>query len=161
MPEFRAGSTGSVVIDDRYAPLIVATFVGEVDLPLGQWYEETSYRIILREAARGRRVVNIHDASRSTKAGPDMRKFWADMKRRTPPGVEAAVLANLLVITSAVMRGVITAVGWMNPEVAALKTFPSLDAALAEAGRLLVQAGTPFTLPAGGYNLPREGARQA
>jgi len=145
---------GSVVIDDRFAPLLVSTFVGEVDLPLGQWYEETSYRLILREAARGRRVVNIHDASRSTKASPEMRKFWADMKKRTPPGVDTAVLANVIVITSAVMRGVITAVGWMNPEVAALKTFPSLDAALTDALRTLAQAGTPVSLPAGGYQVP-------
>jgi hypothetical protein len=151
MPEFREGSLGSVIVDDRYTPLIVSTFVGEVDLPLGQWYEATSHKVILREAARGRPIVNIHDASRSTRTSPEMRKFWADIKKRTPPGVETAVLANLIVISSAVMRGVITA---------ALKTYPSLDAALAEAQRLLAQAGTPVVLPAGGYQAPRAPTRK-
>jgi hypothetical protein len=161
MPEFRVGSVGSVVVDDRFAPLLISTFVGEVDLPLGQWFEDTIHKLILREAARGRRVINIHDASRSTRTSPDMRRFWADIEKRTPPIVEAAVLANMIVITSAVMRGVITAVGWLNPKVAALKTYPNLDAALAEGLRLLAQAGTAVVMPAGGYEAPRAPARKA
>lgn len=155
MPEVKDGPLGRVIIDDRYAPLIVSSFVGEIDLPLGEWYEETSHKVIRAHGKHGRRVVGIHDASQSARTSPEMRKFWADMSRRAPKDINAIVLSNLIVISSPMMRGVLTAVGWLNPEVAQLRIFPTLAAAVAEAVSQLQADGATVMLPPGGYQVPK------
>lgn len=155
MIEVNEGPKGAVIIDDRYAPLLVSTFIGEVELEQGRWYERTVLEVIARSATEGRRVASVHDASQVTRTTAEMRQFWADMSSRNQTTLESRTLANLIVVTNALMRGVLTAVGWMNPKVASLKLFPTLDAAVSEALKLLRDAGTPVTLPAGGYRTPR------
>lgn len=154
MVETNEGPTGAIIIDDRYSPLLVVSYFGELQLAQGQWFEQHMQRLIASSRHR-ERLVTVHDASRSTKTSPEMRKFWAEMSARASANPSARTLADLLVITSAIMRGVITAVGWLNPEVAKMRVFPSLEAALTEATKLLTAAGTGVQLPAGGYSLPR------
>jgi hypothetical protein len=154
MPEVKDGRLGRVIVDDRYAPLIISSFIGETDLPLGEWFEETSIRLVRAQGRLRRRVVGIHDTSQAGRTSAEMRKFWADMAKRTPPEVERAMLSNLIVISSPIMRGVLTAVGWLNPEVAKLRTFPSLAAAIDAAIADLRADGSTVTLPPGGYVLP-------
>src|SRR5688572_9373782 len=103
----------------------------------------------------GRRIVGISDASQSARTSPEMRKFWADMSRRAPADVNRIVLANLVVISSPMMRGVLTAVGWLNPEVAQLRIFPSLKAAVDEGVDQLRAQGLTVPLPPGGYQPPK------
>ncbi len=158
MVEVNEGPKGAVIVDDRYLPLLVSTYVGEVEIQQGRWYERVVLEVIGRAASEGRRVASVHDTSRVTRTTAEMRQFWAEMSSRNAPTLESRTLANLMVVTSALMRGVLTAVGWMNPKVASLKLFPSLDAAVTEALRLLRDAGTPVTLPAGGYRTPRGGS---
>ncbi len=156
MVESIEGSAGAIVIDDRYSPLIVTSFMGDVDLQVGTWYEKTIQRIIERETLYGRRVVNVHDASRSTRTSPEMRKFWAEMSARNHATMDAKMLGNIVVITSPLMRGVLTAVGWLNPRVASLQVFASVDSAVTEALEILEAAGTPAAVPEGGYKLPTQ-----
>lgn len=158
MVDVNEGKKGVVIVDNRYVPLIVSTFIGEVELDQGLWYERVTLELIAREAQAGRRVVSIHDASRVTKTSADMRRFWAEMSARNSATLESRTLANVVVVTNALMRGVLTAVGWMNPRVASLKLFPSLDAAVAASQKLLQAAGTPVTIPPGGYQLPHQGS---
>lgn len=155
MPEVKDGALGRVIIDDRYAPLIVSSFAGEIDLPLGQWYEETSHKVIRSHAKQGLRMVGIHDATQAARTSAEMRKFWADMSRRAPKDINGVMLANLIVISNPMMRGVLTAVGWLNPEVAQLRIFPSLTAAVDEAVSTITKAGGSVMLPPGGYQVPK------
>lgn len=153
MVEVKEGTTGAVVIDDRYAPLVVSSFIGDVDLSLGTWYEQITQRLISSQFSQGRRVVNIHDASLATRTSAEMRKFWAEMSARNEATMQTKTLANLIVVTNPILRGVITAVSWLNPKVAKLQVFSSLDAAVKTALGLLESAGTPVALPHGGYQL--------
>ncbi|HTQ07575.1 MAG TPA: hypothetical protein VMI54_27150 [Polyangiaceae bacterium] len=155
MVEVSEGAKGSVIVDDRYSPLVVSTFTGEVELEQGRWYERVILEIIARSVSEGRRVASVHDTSGVTRTTAEMRQFWAEMSSRNGNTLESRTLANLVVVTNPLMRGVLTAVGWMNPKVASLRLFPSLDAAVTEALKLLRDAGTPVTLPAGGYRTPR------
>lgn len=155
MVEVNEGPKGTVIIDDRYVPLLVSTFIGEVELAQGRWYERIVLEVIARSVSEGRRVANVHDAGQVTRTTAEMRQFWAEMSSRNGAMLESRTLANLVVVTSSLMRGVLTAVGWINPKVASLKLFPSLEAAVAEALKLLRHAGTPVTLPPGGYRTPR------
>jgi hypothetical protein len=151
MIERNEGAKGAIIVDARYLPLIVSSFVGEVELAQGLWYEEVVQRLIWAEAQRGRRSLNVHDAVRATRTSPEMRKFWADMSARNTATMEARMAGNFIVVASPLLRGVITAVGWLNPKVAKLKVFGNLDTAVSAAVLVLDGLGTPVALPAEGY----------
>jgi hypothetical protein len=149
MPEIRQSAKGAVVVDDRYSPLIVTTFLGETDLTLGKWFEEVHRRLILSQGVQGRRVLSIIDATRSIRPTPDMRRFWAEMSERTTPSMKEATLATFLVVDNALLRGAITAISWMSPSLRDLESFANIEAAMNEAFQRLARAGTPVAkLPA-------------
>lgn len=152
----RQCDTGAAFIDLRFAPLIVSCFVGDVDLALGKWYERTLAEVILGQTSGGRRVINVNDASRSIRTSPDMRKFWADMSERNSEMMAAHTLGNIIVVSNPLMRGVITAVSWLNPRVAKMQVLPSLERAVAEAVGRLGGAGHPVRLPKHGFRYADE-----
>jgi hypothetical protein len=156
MTAIKASPHGAVVIDDRYAPLLVSTFMGQIELAEGQWFEETLCRLIRREYALGRRIINISDPTRTGRTKAEMRKFWAEMSARHEDEFAMRTLAHPIVVTNPVFRGVVTAIGWLNPAVAKIELFPSLEAAVEDSVQRLERAGTPVTLPTGGYRLPEE-----
>lgn len=156
MPRFKEGATGAIVIDDRYAPLVISTFIGVVEIAEGQWFEQESARLIQREHARGRRIINIHDTTHIKRTPPEMRKFWAEMSSRNEAIWELGVIETPLVISNALMRGVMTAVGWLNPKVAKLPTYPNIDQAVRGSALKLEAAGMNVSLPFKSYALPAE-----
>jgi hypothetical protein len=159
MIERNEGPTGMIVFDSRYSPLIVVTFIGDLDLAQGRWFEETSLKVAQRESAKGRRLAMIHDATRSTRTSPEMRKFWTEMSKRAQPATNAATLASYIVVSNPVIRGVLTAISWVAPDVAKMETFANLDSAIGKATRVLEAAGISVTVPASGYELPAQTSR--
>lgn len=156
MPRMKEGATGAVVIDDRYAPLVVSTFIGVVELPEGQWFEQECVRLLQREHARGHRIINIHDTTHIRRTPPEMRKFWAEMSTRNEAMWARSVIETPLVISNALMRGVLTAVGWLNPKVANLPTHATIDQAIGSAVIKLRAAGMKVEVPLENYVLPAE-----
>jgi hypothetical protein len=154
MPEVRQSARGAIVIDDRYAPLIITTFLGETDLVLGKWFEEAHKKIILNHGVQGRRVLSIADATLAVKPTPDMRRFWAELSDRTTPTMKEATLATFLVVSNPLIRGAITAISWMSPSLRDLESFATIDLAIREAFQRLARAGTPIVSLAEPYQLP-------
>jgi len=154
MPEVRQSTKGAVVVDDRYAPLIIVTFLGETDLTLAKWFEDVHRRIILSHGVQGRRILSIADATRSVKPTPELRRFWAEMSERTTPAMKEATLATFLVVNSALIRGAITAISWMSPSLRDLESFATIDVAMNEAFQRLARAGTPVQKLSSPYQLP-------
>jgi hypothetical protein len=160
MPLVSEDLHGSIIVDDRYAPLVVTTYVGQIGLNQGLWYEASMRELVQVEYTKGHRIVNIHDARRSARATPEMRRFWADFGSRNEVLLDAKTLSNPIVVSSAVLRGAITAVGWLNPRVAKLEVFSSLDEAISSSVALLLRTGASIQLPPSGYQLP-PGTRRA
>src|SRR6478735_439613 len=159
MPDLRKNAKGAVVIDDRYSPLVIATFMGETDLELGRWFADLNKKIVLQHAASGRRMVSICDATLATKPTPDMRRFWAEFSNSTTQTIKDATLATFLVMTSPLLRGAITAIGWLSPALRELESFSTLDEAVREAKVRLAHAGTPIAQLVGSYELPELGVK--
>jgi hypothetical protein len=159
MLHIKEGNKGSVVIDNRYGPLIVASFFGEIDLPLGQWYENRHGRVVLGHAREGRLAYSISDATRSTNPNAEMRRFWADLSDRHAELLQDKTLANAVVVSNPLMRGALTAVGWLSPRLAALQFFSNIDAAVAAGTAALAAAGISAPTPLGPYRLPAEADR--
>lgn len=143
------GETGAIAIDTRYLPLIVSCFVGDVTLPLGMWFEETTRNLVL--GLDGSRVINVHDATNTTRTSPEMRKFWADLSTRNSETLGAQTLHNFIVVTNPISRGVVTAISWLNPRVSQIQVFPNLKRAIVEAVHRLDAVGTPVALPSHGF----------
>jgi hypothetical protein len=154
MPDIRQNARGAVVIDDRYAPLIVATFMGETDLELGRWFVAANKKILLQHAAAGRRLVSICDATLATKPTPEMRRFWADFSNSTTQTMKDATLATFLVVNSPLLRGAITAIGWLSPALRDLESFSTIDDAVREGASRLARASTPIPPLTGPYQMP-------
>src|SRR5690606_23599055 len=157
MAEVRRNARGAVILDDRYAPLIITTFLGDANLELGQWFMEANRRVLVSQAALGRRVISIVDATHARKPTPEMRKFWADMSNGDGDSVRNASLANFIVVNNSLIRGAITAIAWLSPTLRALESFATMEEALDQALLRLSKAGiaapklrTPYALPDGG-----------
>jgi hypothetical protein len=154
MPDLRQNSKGAVVIDDRYAPLIVASFMGETDLELGRWFVEANRKLLLQHAASGRRMLSICDATLATKPTPEMRRFWADFSNASTQTMKDATLATFIVVNSPLLRGAITAIGWLSPALRDLESFSTIDEAVRDGAARLARAGTPIPQLSGAYQLP-------
>jgi len=158
MVHLRETEKGAVVIDDRHAPLIIASFFGEIDLTLGRWYEARNAQVIVGEFRRGRRVVNISDATRSNNPNAEMRKFWAGLTERHAASLQEKIIFSGVVVTNRLMRGALTAVGWLSPKLSTLQIYPSMQAAITASVAALAEAGTPPDVSCSHYRLPPEAA---
>jgi len=154
MPEIQRAHRGAVVIDDRYSPIIITTFLGETNLELGHWFAEAHKKIILSHAALGRRVVTINDATWAQKPSPEMRRFWAGMAEQSSESMKGATLATFLVVNSPILRGAITAIGWLTPALRDLESYSSVDDAIREGVARLQRADLPTPQLGGVYQLP-------
>jgi hypothetical protein len=158
--EIRRFPGGFLVLDDRYAPLLVSTFVGRADLASTKWYGEVYTASVRRQASKGRKVISINDATRAERPTPDARKGWAEMADRSPADVQDAVLASYVVLDNPLLRGAVTAIGWMTDKVRGLESFKTVDQAIEAAVARLAKEGQTVDLEPGGYRLPPGAPRE-
>lgn len=155
-------SQGRIVFDARYSPLLISTFFGKCDLEAAKWHTDLINQATLQAAKRGQRVISISDASHSDRPTAEARKFWADNMSTGSATVQSATVATYVVFTSAVVRGALTAIGWLNPEVKKIETFGTLpDALLAATRRLAKERLSAPELDPKGYQLPHEDSSHA
>lgn len=154
------GKGGLLVVDDQYGPVIISTFIGHTDVDGAGWHERVHLELIRKHSQGQKRVVSISDATQARRPSAEARKFWAESAKRTSEASEEMVLATLVVINNPVIRGAITAIGWMSEAVRAVEPFSTLNAAIAEARARLAGAG--FVAPdiPDPYVLPLEVSRQ-
>lgn len=156
MPHVNKDTNGAVIVDDRYSPLLVCAHIREVQVAQAAWCESMVLGIAEREYAAGKRVLVIHDATQAKMASAELRKFWADSGIRNRAHVATLFLDNTIVMPTPLLRGIMTAVRWLNPQAANFRVFGTLDAAITDAVRLLAASGHPVKLPRSGYHLPPE-----
>jgi hypothetical protein len=156
MTAHKAFASGAVVIDDRYLPALITTFFGEVSLEAATWHGAQHQALVEAEGRRGHRVVTITDSSHTRPPPAEVRKYWGEMTKRLPPAVKEATLVAFVVIKSPVIRGVMTALGWLNPELRSVEVYDTMETAL-DAARQRLKAANQEPPPAvGPYELPPE-----
>lgn len=155
-------SHARIVFDARYSPLLITTFFGKCDLEAAKWHTELMNQATLDAARRGQRVITISDATHSDRPSPDARKYWADNMSTGSAVVKAATLGTYVVFNSAVVRGALTAIGWLNPEVKKIETFGTLAEAINAANlRFKKERITAPSLDPKDYKLPQVDSPQA
>jgi hypothetical protein len=136
----------TAVLDDRFYPVILFE-VAEPFAPgeLDAYFQRL--RGLADEALRqGRKHVVISMNQKVSMSAAGRSAVAAATKRHLTPAQIDATAATLLVMTSPLERGVVTAFGWLFPEtVKSIRPVASRQAALDEALRTLDSLGTPFT----------------
>ena len=146
MVEMKRFDGGGVLIDDRYSPILITFFFGEVSLDCAMWHANHHERLVQALAKKGLRAVTITDATYTPPPAAEVRKFWGDWTKKLTPEVKAATLMAATVLKSAVLRGILTALSWLNSDLASVQVFDSIDGAI-QAGRLALQNDGQRNIP--------------
>lgn len=136
----RGDSDCSVVFDVRTLPIVFATWTGVPDPALVDAYfaAQTQQSLLLR--ARGGKMVMISDCRAMGRASPSTRHQIAEQANAQRELYGQTIVGSCSVFSSALVRGVVTALGWLDPTMR-VPTFGTLDAALAWASDTLAGAG--------------------
>jgi hypothetical protein len=102
---------GSIVVDQSQLPLLIVTFVGQVD--------DDAFRCYLQETKdvldRKQRYVVIMDASRSGVPPPSQRQMQAVWMEAHAQALARHAVGTVFVISSPLVRGALTAILWLQP----------------------------------------------
>lgn len=158
MSAWKEFATGAVVIDDRYLPTIVTTFFGEVTLEAATWHGTTHQALVEAQSRRKVRIITITDSSHTKAPSAEVRKYWAQLTKNFPPHVKEATLVAFVVIKNPVLRGIMTALVWLNPELRTVEVYESMEAALRQARERLRADGQPVPPDVVAYEVPPESA---
>lgn len=138
---------GAVCLDDEHFPFLVVSWIGVGAVKQAKAYVDWVARLA-ETSNPGTPLMIINDATRATRPGPEFRKFFSDflgtMRGRallTTDNVTLVVLDNPLV------RGALTAIGWMAPAVREMRVTPNLRAAFDAAAEASAHRGHPVTVP--------------
>ncbi len=129
----------------------VGAFAG---LEQGAWLEDLTLELARQEAGRGRNVICLYDTSHATRTRPEMRRFWSELSKRSGDEMRRLLLGTIVVITNPLMRGVMTAVAWLDPRVAQAEVRESMPRALERAKQILEGHGRGDELTISQYFTP-------
>ncbi len=98
-----------------------------------------SYEAVI---ARGQRFITISDATAvSSRPSPVVRKRIADWTSKIEPKMVALSVGDARVVQNALIRGAMTAIGWLHQHPIEQKWFTTLDEAVAWSLEKLDHAG--------------------
>ncbi len=153
-------AAGSLVFDERYYPVLVATWQGSATAGAIEHYFLHNDRNLRIAIASGQHFAMINDAAKAARPDAQARALIAKYTQRMKDELGAADAlraANFVVVTNALVRGALTAIGWivggMDHEYAS-----SVEDALERSRALLAARGVswPEDLSPSGYALPPE-----
>lgn len=138
-----ADGEATVVIDPRGWPIIIATWFGEpTELLVDRYF--AAHAVLLDRARRSReRIVLITDAFATERPSAKARKRITDLTAEQPADVQTLTVASYVVIENPMIRGVVTALAWVNPKMAESENVASITIALERSLAALDAAGIP------------------
>lgn len=103
--------SGSIVVDEARAPVYVVTFSGAVtDAEFDRYLDELS---VLTE--RGGQRALVYDARLASPARASQRRKQAEWMKRFDGAIRRSTAGIAFVIPSALVRGSLTAILWLQP----------------------------------------------
>ena len=104
-----------IVMDDTYFPVVVATWFGAPSEKAVRIYFEWAREMVARATREGARIVNITDAGPAKTPDAAVRRLIADLtKALEAAGGNDEAMMSYVVVENAVIRGVMTALGWLH-----------------------------------------------
>jgi hypothetical protein len=129
---------GGIRIDSRQWPLVTWDHAEHPVTDVLNAQALDHVKELMEGVAPGEKIFLLVDLSRSKEGTPaSQRKYAAEFAGRLEALQKRTVLGSAIVLTSAVMRGVITAVFWLRPPTVPTKIVATREEALACAVGLL------------------------
>lgn len=151
-----ADGASSVVVDDRAWPIVFATWFGEPTEALVDRYFAHHATVVERAREQRERIVLVTDTFATDRPSPKARKRITDLSATQAKEVAPHTLKSLVVIESALLRGVVTALAWIDPGLAESENVSGIGVAIERALAVLDGAGIarPPGLTASSYRRP-------
>lgn len=131
----------SIIIDERHHPVIVTTWFGEATIDtVDQYYDWLGPRLA-KARARGERLVLLNDTFAVERPTPMVRKRLAEKTKAQNQDHGRAMVGSVVVIESALIRGAVTALGWILPSLADSEFVGSLEEAIDRSIAILDREG--------------------
>jgi hypothetical protein len=129
----------AVVVDDSLYPFAIATWFGQPDEELINFYFDWQEQRLIRARDEGIQVATIIDATDGDRPPSTVRHVLAERSKVILGEFDPYIVYSWVVLTNALVRGVITAIKWMTP----MRTIAaaSMKEALVEGARALEKAG--------------------
>lgn len=155
LEEVVAGS-GAISLDETYFPVLIATWSGRANETTVRAFYDWSARVMRRARQEGARVVQISDAGQAERPDPVVRKLLAQLADAQSEEHEGVTIATIVVLESAVLRGAMTAIGWLTRRSLDVVSVADMPTAIRRARELLTKAGQipPSHLDPGAYRRP-------
>ena len=153
-------SDGALFLDAARFPFLIVSWVGEGTVEQADGYVTWVARMAERVQGEGKLSI-INDATRAGRPGPEFRKFFSDFLA-TPEGTTLLTVdhATFVALSNPLVRGALTAIGWMAPSVRSMRVTPDLPTAVAAAVEEARRRGDPTEMPdLAGYEHPADAER--
>lgn len=146
----------TVVVDSRHWPIVFATWFDEPTERLVRTYFDNHARLLERARANREPFVLVTDTFATRQPSAKARKLIADLTNAQPEYATSLLVGSVIVLESAILRGVVTALGWILPRMADSESIATIGAAVERALALLDRNGIarPSGLSAATYERP-------
>jgi hypothetical protein len=120
-----------VVFDESHHPIIVVRWTGELTVDDAERFFSHCDELLQQARARGQQLalINVSDID---KASPEVRRLLADKAKMFGSDIPSWVVLNNLIV-----RGVFTAIQWMEPSTKRNRVVGTFEQALREAKETL------------------------
>jgi hypothetical protein len=133
--------TTRIEVDSQHWPVNVVTVQGTPGLPIEHAAIERICDVLHSFTRRAQPYANIVDLTRCPDIPAIERQFVADSFRARHADFEPYLIAVAVVIASPVMRGVLTAIGWIQPYPCPIEFVSSLSQGASRLIPLLARRG--------------------
>lgn len=127
----------SVICDNRFLPVHITIWRGAVSAALVDRYFEWHHAFMGWLRDEGQVVVQVADASASERPTATVRRKIAEITKAAPTWHAEVSLQSHVVITSPLVRGVLTAISWFDPSILDSKVVSSMSEGLTQAAEVL------------------------
>jgi hypothetical protein len=133
----------SEVVDNTYWPILIATWFGRPSEALVEKYFGEHDRHVQRARNANEKIIVITDTFATERPNPVARKRIVELTEAQGDAARAVTLRSYIVIENPVIRGVVTALGWVYPKFADSENVGSLAQALELGVEALRSLGIP------------------
>jgi hypothetical protein len=138
--DMRDGSS-RVVLDTTHWPIVFATWFGEPTEPLVAKYFKQHDKTLQRARSTEQPFILVTDTFATKQPSAKARKLIADLTAAQPTDATKFTYASYIVIESALIRGVVTALRWILPRMADSESVDSVGKAIERSLALLDSKG--------------------
>ena len=146
----------TIIVDTKHWPVVFATWFGEPTEGAVMRYFAANEALFNRARKERTRFVLVTDAAFTQRPSPKVRKLIAQQTNAQPADSQELAVGSIIIVESALIRGVVTALTWILPRLKDSRIVGGVDEAIDVALRILddQRLARPVSLSAKTYKRP-------